>query len=306
MNRRTFLTALVSAPAVAAALAACGDNTVSPAGTGGGATVPPTGLPDTGLPDTTVPAGITHATGAGDVVLRLRYEGGFVAPGTLFTSMPTLLLTGDGRAIEPGASAAIYPGPLLPTLMERSIDEQGVQAVLAAAAAAGLLTSPPDYTLPDGIGVADAPDTVLLIEANNATYEHRAYALGMTGDGAPSTPARDALQKFVTDLGNLEAVAGAAHLGAPAALVAAQYRFQATVVDPADFGSPQPTVVPWPASTGVALADAAGDLGTCATVDADAVGDLFSSANQLTLFQDAGVVYQLAVIAVLPGDAPCP
>ena len=56
----------------------------------------------------------------------------------------------------------------------------------------------------------------------------------------------------------------------------------------------------------VALADAAGDLGTCASVDAAAVGDLFASANQLTLFQDAGVVYQLAVIAVLPGDAPCP
>jgi hypothetical protein len=178
--------------------------------------------------------------------------------------------------------------------------------VLAAVQAAGLLATPPDYALPDGIGVADAPDTVLLIDANNATYEHRAYALGMTGDGTPGTPARDTLQKLVTDLGNLEAVVGKDHLGVSAPLVATKYRFQATVVNPADFGSPAPTVVPWPTSTGVALADAAGDLGTCATVDASAVGDLFTSANQLTLFEDAKVVYQLAVIAVLPGDVACP
>jgi hypothetical protein len=98
---------------------------------------------------------------------------------------------------------------------------------------------------------------------------------------------------------------GNGHLGDPRPLVAKQYRFQAMVVDPATFADPAPTVVPWPAGTGVELKAVTAELGTCATVDAAAVGDLFSSANQLTFFEEAGVAYQLSAVAVLPGDAAC-
>ncbi len=297
MQRRTFLAAMVSAPTLAALLAACGDDSVVSPGTSPGTS------PDTST-TTVEPSGIPHPTGADEVVLRYGYEGGFVAPGTLFVSIPTLMITGDGRVIEPGATTAIYPGALLPSMFERSIDQAGIEALLSAAQKAGMLASPPDYQLPDGIGIADAPDTVLTINANNAQYLHRAYALGMADDPS-STPARVALSDFLGTLGNLADVVGAEHLGESAPLVAKQYRFQAMVVDPATYTEPAPTVVPWPASTGVELKAVTAEFGTCATIDAAAVGDLFSSANQLTFFEEAGVAYQLSVVAVLPGDAAC-
>jgi hypothetical protein len=299
MQRRVFLAAMVSAPTLAALLAACGDDSV----------VSPGAAPDGTSPGTSttmaVSSRIPYPTGADDVVLRYGYEGGFVAAGTIFISVPTLMVTGDGRVIEPGATTAIYPGALLPSMFERSIDQAGIEALLSAAQKAGMLASPPDYQLPDGIGIADAPDTVLAINANNAQYLHRAYALGMADQPGATTPARKALSDFLASLGNLETLVGKEHLGDPRPLVAQQYRFQAMVVDPATFADPAPTVVPWPAGTGVELKAVTAELGTCATVDAAAVGDLFSSANQLTFFEEAGVAYQLSAVAVLPGDAAC-
>ena len=42
-----------------------------------------------------------------------------------------------------------------------------------------LLGEIPDYEMPDGPVVMDAPDTVVRIEVNGKVYEHRANALGM-------------------------------------------------------------------------------------------------------------------------------
>jgi hypothetical protein len=67
-------------------------------------------------------------------------------------------------------------------------------------------------------------------------------------------------------------------------------------------GEPKPTIVAWPQDTGVALAGAS----ECATLTAAVVGDLFTSANQATLFEESAVVYQLAVVVQLPDDDGCP
>ena len=102
MNRRNFLTALIGTPALAAFLAACGD-------------------------DTTQSSSDNSLAGALDeVVLRIGYEGGFVPAGTSFLNLPTVLVTGDGRVFTPGAVPAVYPGPLLQPMFERSITEQGI------------------------------------------------------------------------------------------------------------------------------------------------------------------------------------
>ncbi|MEN9644036.1 MAG: hypothetical protein RL238_705 [Actinomycetota bacterium] len=294
MDRRSFLSAMAATPVLAALLAACGDDSVAPADTG---------TPGTGGDTTTPTAGtIAHPTGADEMVFRVGYEGGFTSPGYLFMNIPTLLVSGDGRVVQTGATPAIYPGPLLPALMERSIDEAGIQTLLAAAKDAGLLASPPDYSLPDGIGIADAADSVVRINANGASYVHSAYALDITqSESMASTPARDNLAAFIATVSDLETLVGAEHLGAEAPLVASQYRFQAMVVDPAQYTDIEPTVVPWPAGTGVVLADAA----ECGVVAADAVGSLFADATQLTFFQEGEAVYQLSVIAVLPGDTLC-
>ena len=168
MNRRAFLSAVMATPLLAA-LAACGDPDQE------AATTNPT------TPGTT-PAnvGITHPTGAQDVVLKVTYEGGFVPAGFLFVDTPALLVSGDGRVFTQGAVPAIFPGPLLPTVLVRTISEEGLQALLAIVEKAGLFAESPDYS--GGDNVADASSTVLAIKANGGTFVHSAYALGIDGN----------------------------------------------------------------------------------------------------------------------------
>ena len=290
MDRRNFLSVLIGTPALAALIAACGDNTVQSG--------------DSTIPDTpTTLAGISHPTGADEVLLRIGYEGGFVSPDMLFARIPTLLVTGDGRAIVQGAVPAIYPGPLLTPLFQRTVDEVGVQAILSLAREKGLLAAAPDYAVPpEGPMVADAPDTVVEIAANGTTYVHRAYALGI--DGTNSTPARDALNAFVMAISDLAAVVGPEHIGAEAPFAPTSFRVRATPVDPAQFTEPSPTIREWPTDTGIVLAQAS----NCAIADAAEVTALFTESNQLTFFTEpddsgATVTYQLAVVQVLPGDS---
>ena len=293
MDRRNFLTAFIGAPAVAALLAACGDNSTAPADT-------------SGTNDTT-PAGIPHPTGADEFVMRISYEGGFVMPSYLFTRVPTLLVSGDGRAFQPGAQTEQYPGPLLPAIMVATVDEVAVQAMLEAARAAGLLAAAPDYSIPpDAPQVADAPNTVVTINANGTTYTHSAYALGIGGEPTELTPARTALLKFVTAMGDLAAVAGATHVGTESMLTPAKFRIRATPAQPDLTAEPAPTVQPWPTTTGVTLASAS----NCVIADAAKVGELLAAANQLSYFTEpdssgAEVTYELAAVALLPGDAAC-
>jgi hypothetical protein len=293
MNRRSFLSAALAAP-VLAALAACGDPDQVSVATD--PTTPGT-VPAT-TPGTSPAAGIAHPTAADDVVLKLSYEGGFVPVGVAFVNTPSLLVSGDGRVFTQGTVPAIFPGPLLPTVLARTITEDGVQVLLGIVRDAGLLAEPPDYT--GGDNVADAPNTVLTINADGGSFVHSAYALGID---SPESPARQKLLDATTALSDIEKAAGAANLGPDESFVSAAYRFQARVVDPTELTSqdPAPTTVDWPATAGVSLADAT----TCARVDAAAVGSLFIDAKQNTYFKDGDVVYQLAVAGVLPGDPAC-
>ena len=230
--------------------------------------------------------------------MRLAYEGGLVPQDYLFASVPQLLVSGDGRMFTQGLFPEVYPGPLLPNILVRTISEDGIQTLLRVVDAAGLLASPPDYA--GGTMVADAPDTVLTINADGGTFIHSAYALGIDD---PESPVRRRLLDAVNSLGDKELTVGAAELGTNEAFVAATYRLRATAIDPSTLAGqePAPSMVDWPAGTGVSLADA----GDCARVDAAAVGSLFVDATQNTYFGDAEMVYHLAVRGVLPGDPAC-
>ncbi len=304
MNRRSFLSAVAIAP-VLAALAACGDPNVASgtdpttAGTVPGSVPGTTPHTTTGTAPPTA-AAIAHPTGADEVVLRLSYEGGLVAAGYAFVNTPSLLVSGDGRVFTPGMVPAIYPGPLLPTIIVRRISEDGMQALLGIVQAAGLMAPPPEY--PDLHIVSDAPNTVLTINAGGGTFVHSAYALGIGGSGA-ETGVRRTLLDVATALGDLDKAVGEATLEPDAAFVATSYRLQARAIDPSELTGqdPAPTVVDWPAGVAVSLADAT----ECVRVDAAAVGSLFIDAEQNTYFKQADVVYQLAVAGVLPGDPVC-
>ena len=57
------------------------------------------------------PATITHPTGAGELVLRVEYQGGFVPYEFTLSSVPFWSLFGDGTLILTGPQIEIYHRP---------------------------------------------------------------------------------------------------------------------------------------------------------------------------------------------------
>src|SRR5262245_8903970 len=140
---------------------------------------------------------ISHPTGADDLVLRVEYQGGFVAPEYLLSSVPFWSLYGDGTLILTGPQIEIYPPPALPPLLRTPITEDGVQAILAAAKDAGLMDGDKDF---GQMCIADAATTVFTTNANGRTSVVSAYALdvgvaiggstgpsGASGGGTPGS-----------------------------------------------------------------------------------------------------------------------
>jgi hypothetical protein len=288
-------------PVVAAmlTLAACGESSPtadSPSSTAPSSTTPATTPPTTPQsPPSTSPAGdgYDHPAGADDVVIEIGYEGGFVPAGTAFTQVPLLLISGDGRAINEGPIPEIYPGPLLPNLLERTITEAGVQTLLAKADELGLLAHV-EYADPKS-PIADAPDTVVTITVDGKTYRHAAYALGLENE---SDPARANLFEFVNAATDLPGTVGKRELGAEVPYERDSYLIRANEVDLATVDPDvPPTIVRWPARTSVRLADAS-DCAVLPRAEGDA---LFTDATQLTFFRQAGVTYSVAATPQLPG-----
>jgi hypothetical protein len=297
MNRRRFLALTVPVALAVPLLAACGDG-VDPAGSPVD-TTPADTTPATQAPGTDAPSAvIEHPTGADEVVVRYTDEGGFVPAGYSFINQPNLLITGDLRVIEPGAMAAIFPGPMIRPLFQRSITEEGLQTLLALADESEMLQEPPEYATNPMI--ADAPDTVITLAADGGTFTHRAYALNIDEE---SDPDRARLADFSMALRDLPGVVGEANLGEQQPYVGTQYRFMTMPVNMADYAGnePAPEVRDWPADAPVRLADAA----ECALLDAADVETLLADTTEWTFFTDADVTYQLFVAHVLPGDAAC-
>jgi hypothetical protein len=288
---------LLAAAAGVLALASCGESspaadTTDTVRTTVPATLPPT-VPPTVPPTTPAPDGYDHPTEADEVVIEVTYAGGFVPVDVAFTQPPTMLISGDGRAISQGAVPAIYPGPLLPALVERTISEAGIQTLLAEADELGLLADI-EYGDPPTV-ITDVPDTVVTITVDGTTYRHVAYALGFEEE---TDEARANLQAFVTAVTDLAGTVGEDELGQETPMESDSYLIRAMPVDQGTVTTDvPPTYVDWPADASVRLGDAA----ECAELPRAEGDPLFIDANQLTFFNDAGVTYSVAATLRLPG-----
>jgi len=285
------------------ALTACGDDSVEDAS----ATLPPVEstaptVPVT-TPDTAGGAATSYdvASGPDDVVISVTNEGGFVPAGYAFVNAPIALVTGDGRALSTGPVTAIYPGPLLPNILQRSITPAAVQQLLAEADELGLLA---DVDYEDPTNIADAGTTIVTITVGGTTYRHEAYALGLGPEGE-TDPARVALAEFVESMTDLPGTVGAAELGPDEPYTSEQFLIQAMPVDPGAVGGDdiEPTLVAWPADAPVRLVDAA----TCASVPTAELAPLFTEATTLTFFTEPDptdgteVLYSVTPVPQLPG-----
>ena len=253
------------------------------------------------------PEGYAHPTGDHEVVVEYAEVGGFTTFVRGFQSPPSLLVSGDGELLTPGAVAAIYPGPLLPVFETRTITEAGIQSVLAAADEAALMR---DVEYEGDPRIADASTSVVTVAADGSEWIHAAYALGVftpeqegidvgSGVQAGGQEDRQALAGFIGQLFSIEELVGADELGESSLYETKAYLLIARPVSPPGTGSDEiePTVVAWPDGTGVVLSES----GLCTEVAAEAVGDLFEASNELTWFEEGGVVYEVAPIQKLPG-----
>lgn len=145
------------------------------------------------------PAGYEHPSGPDELVLRIEIQGGFVPMEWWATNLPVVSLMGDGSLIGQGAQIMIYPPPALPSLTVTGLNEDGIQAILLEADAAGLLDGDRSYDMP---AIADAETTVFTVNANGRTNVVSVYALSL-GEDVTDIPeeereARRKLSRFMT------------------------------------------------------------------------------------------------------------
>ena len=292
MERRTFLSLIAGTPAVAILAAACGSDSDGDDAAQDQPTLPAPVATD--APPATTAPGADSADA--DVLLEFGNYGGFTTANISFQMQPQVYVTTDNRVITPAATVAIYPGPLVSPSTVRTITPAGVEALLAAAEDAGLFA---DVEYERNDMVADAGTATLRINVDGTTYVHEAYALGIGGgpDSTPEDPATAALAGFIEQLQDLPSLVGAAELGPEEMYEPTGYQISTMPAGDLAGYEIEPTVVEWPADTGVELAT----LGECVEIDRDVIGDLFADATELTFFSEGESVYTVLARPALPG-----
>jgi len=260
---------------------------------------------------------ITYPTGADDIVVRLRYVGGFAPPSAHVLDLPVISIYGDGTVIVPGAVPAIYPGPALPNLQRATITPAGMQILLEAAREAGLLGPDAHY---DMAGIMDASSSEFTVNADGSIHTISAYALFEGGGREPQNPgadpavteARARLLTFQNQLGNLEALLGP-DVGDATPYVATSLQLLVSDGAPVDEQALGQNPIEWPLSESLATfgksmpALIMGErCGVVTGDDADVLLPLFGQANTLTPWTDDGAAFGIAVRPLLPGEGGCP
>ncbi len=291
------------AAALALSVGAC-TTAAAPAGSVGPSSGP------VASPGSPGPAGSPGAAGPNALVLRVSYEGGLVAPDSRRTQVPAVSVYADGRIMTAGAVPAIYPGPLMTTLVYRSVGPDGAANILAAAEAAGLTGK--DATYPSG-PVEDLPSTVITVVHDGTKTVTTFGSLG--GPAGPSISPGDSA-------GRVEA--GAADL---VGRLMGNDTFGGTVgpggtYQPLGFqlfvtpGAPQSDTpglarppVAWPLATPLAsfgrpdpTSTTGGRVGLVTGSDGATLGPILAGATQLTGFTSGGAEWTIAARPLLPDE----
>ena len=276
---------------IALALTACADAPPGDAGDGGG---------------------IGHSDAPDHVLVRVAWEGGFVPVDWAYTNLPNYSLYGDGRLVVPGAQIEIYPAPALPAISTRSVDEEGIQAILREAldTTADL---PDDLDDMGSVMIADAPTTVITISVDEVDRTVRVYALAEQTERPEGMPedvfrARQELQALVTKLTGTGDWLPDGSLGPEGDYEASGSRLILTDLR-RDEAVPQPEIA-WPLDEPLAGFGApAGVAGyRCGVVEGEdwsAVHAEASHANELTPWIDDGTAYSILFRPLLPDESGC-
>lgn len=246
-------------------------------------------------------------------VFRVSWDGEFVTPEMLIGRMPIITVYADGRVITDGPVPAIYPGPLMPNLLERTLSQVGLERLIELARDMDLLQTV-HYDFP---GIADAADTVLEIQLDGKTHRMSAYALAEVGVDV-AAPGLD--QAAIDGRAHLRAFVDAL-TGIPAGDFVDEehpyvvdslriYAGKIVVVPDSELPGEQPAL-DWPladlATAGEKIDNGVLDL-RCQVVEGEELSKILpilQGANGLQTFSSEGRLYSVIVVPVLPGETGC-
>ena len=231
-------------------------------------------------------------------------------PAGAFGTAGDVIGIGDGRLIVHGPQIELFPPPLFPNLQEQPISDAGVQAILAAATSAGLLTGPTDLTdnLPPGGQTAH-----LLFEIDGVKREvtgdpTRQMVCITTPCEAPAgTP--EAFGGFWARLSDAPNWLGS-EIGAAAPFRAT--RLALLLTEPQVDPNNEPPIVRWPLDgemNAFGVAFAGSQVDRCGVVDGDDLATVLNAlggANAQTHVTDGIDAIHLIVVRPLFPDEPDP
>ncbi len=309
MTRPLFLRAApVMVGALTLVLVACSAGGAGSPGPSGSAGPTPSGPTGTGQPS-------GGEVGAG-LVVSVTEVGGFVVPDATLGRLADIAIYRDGRVFQPGAVPAIYPGPLLPPLLQTTVSPAGIQAVLDLARQDGLADHDQSYLTPIG---ADMPDTIITVALNGTAVIGRFSSLGASGSNLTDpteVAARAKATDFISHLTGYPSVLTQYQVGQSQPYVPTAVQIVARLGDPSAGVEPsmlarQPLV--WPLAApltafGQALPPTATPLtvGRCGSVAGDdlkLLWPLLEQATGITGFSSGGVTWKLTPTPLLPGQS---
>ena len=254
--------------------------------------------------------GIDHPTGAADLVLRVEIGGGLLPPEYLLRAYPVFSLYGDGRIVTEGPQIAIYPGPAMPNLLQRTTTEEGIQDILKAAGEAGLLGPDAVYDYPC---IVDAGTTTFTIHADGGTHVVSAYALfegEQLCDGIDEE-ARAKLLEFQRKIGDPTRWLPGGSLGDEEPYLEEELRVYVRPFSAAPDQNLEQPAASWPlAVSPAAFGESFGGLpdtrcGVVSGADLDLLRQGALTANELTPWESGGESYLLTFHPLLPDQHSC-
>ena len=268
---------------------------------------------------------IEHPTGS-EAILIVDSTGGFVPVQFMATRLPTFVMLGDGRVIMQGPITLEFPGPAYPPLIERTLTEKGIQAILQGVEDTNLFTADLELNGAQAV-VADAANTVFILNAGGQDVTVSIYGLGALlpdmeppqGISSAEIDAHRVLGQLNDGLMTLDswlpADAWEAEGWQPYEAEAFRLYVRDVTGEPVEGGDLPEQVREWPTEDDPAAFGAEetffGDGTRCGVVDGEAGAvwlEELAAANQMTLWTDDGD-RRFSVMArpVLPHEDPaCP
>jgi len=268
---------------------------------------------------------IEHPTGS-EAILAIDSAGGMIPVQFMATIVPAFVLLGDGRLIMQGPQTLEFPGPALPALIERTLTEGGIQAVLGAVQDTNLFTTDLELRGAQHV-VADAADTLFILNAGGQDVTVSIYGLGALlpdmepppGINSGEIEAHRILGQLNDYLMTLDTVLPAdaweAEAWQPYEPEALRLYVRDVTGQPIEGGDLAPQVREWPTDDDPAAFGEEetnfGDGTRCGVVDGELGATWFAelgAANQLTLWTDDGERrFSVTARPVLPNEGPaCP